>query len=387
MAFHRQSLGLRTRHIMSYCREKNPAPSSVMITFPYKGVSFSRMSIEVQAAISTVSGVRAVGSSFLNLSSCRMRQDSEGISAVILTLDINNPNSASTYASDVPFGTSLEAVRKLAGEIQTQASEPRKQLRLLNDYLIKNVRYGESNGINRACSPVGTMLDGEAVCSGYSSTVNDVCYLLGIPAYQLYDRPNNHIWNVVFVDGEWLMLDVTQNDSLREPTRFFLLPDFYDEYHFYVEESKTLLSAQAMKLNEARFAAQKLSEAGLLHGDGAGNYALARTMTYEELAVILTRLDGAEAQVLANGSTYALSAADSDCQPWAAAYIGYCMEQGYFGESLNLAADNRVTTDAAAQVMSRHATTAKIGLLNDVPTTGEYLLRGSFFCMIADKMP
>ena len=374
-------------HIMSYCREKNPEPSSVTIHFPYEGASFQRMSTEVMGAISIDGGIRAVSSSFLNLSSCRMRQKDGMVSEVLITLDVNNPNSSSFYARDIPLGASLDAVRKLAADIQAKTSDSREQLRLLNNYLIKHVKYGESNGINRACSPVGTMLDSEAVCSGYSSTISDICYLLGIPNYQLYDRPNSHIWNVVLIDGQWLMLDTTANDTGGKAERFFLQPDFYDEYHTYTDEAKLALETFALELNKADFAAQRLSEAGILRGDGSGDFRLAEALTYEELAVILTRLDGAETAVQANGAAYSALAKSSGGQPWAAAYIGYCMAQGYFDSGLSLSADNRVTTDATLQIMSRHATTAKIGLFNDVPTTGGYLLRGSFFCMIADMVP
>jgi len=369
-----------TLHIMSYCREKNPTPSSVTITFPYKGVEFSRMASEVQAAVSVAGGIRAVGSSFLNLSSCKLRRDDEGVSAVILTLDVNNPNSGSVYATDVPFGASLDAVQSLAARIQAQSSDLREQLRLLNEYLIKNVIYGEGNGLKRACSPVGTLLDGEAVCSGYSSTVSDVCYLLGIPSYQLYDHPNSHIWNVVFLDGRWLMLDTTANDTGGVAERFFLQPDFHDEYHSYDDAAKAQLAALVRKLNEAGLAAQRLGEAGIIQGDDTGDFALAEVLTYEALAVILTRLDGAEASVKASGASYSVLAKNSGGQSWALPYIGYCIEQGYFESSIYMDEDNRVTTTATMQMM------AVAGIpQREVSSTGEYLLRGELFCMIDDR--
>ena len=372
-------------YIMSYCREKNPSASRVTIRFPYQGANFSWLSSEVQKMFSIEGGIRAVSSSFMNLSSCRLRSDSSGgVKTIIFQIDVNNPSSGSIYARDIPFGESLDAVRSLAARIQAQSSDQREQLRLLNEYLIKHVRYGEGNGLKRACSPVGALLDGEAVCSGYSNTVSDVCYLLGIPSYQLYDRPNSHIWNVVFLDGRWLMLDTTANDTGGVAERFFLQPDFHDEYHFYDDATKTQLASLAMKFNEAGFAAQRLNKAGIIQGNGAGDFALAEVLTYEALAVVLTRLDDAETSVQANGSAYSILAKNSGNQPWALPYLGYCTAQGYFDKSLNLDADNLVTTGAGAQIMSRYAATTKAISLNSVPTMGKYLLRGDFFRMIAD---
>ena len=372
-------------YIMSYCREKNPSASRVTIRFPYQGASFSWLSSAVQKMFSIEGGIRAVSSSFMNLSSCRLQSDnSGGVKTVIFQLDVNNPSSGSIYARDIPFGESLEAVRSLAARIQAQSSEPQEQLRLLNDYLIENVTYGHVDEKERAYSPIGTLLDGVAVCSGYSSTVNDVCYLLGIPAYQLYDRPNSHIWNVVYLDGRWLMLDTTANDTGGVAERFFLQPDFHDEHHSYDDATKRQLAALAMKFNEAGFAAQRLNKAGIIQGNGAGDFALAEVLTYEALAVVLTRLDDTETSVQANGSAYSILAKNSGNQPWALPYLGYCMAQGYFDKSLNLDTDNLVTTAVAAQIMIRYAVATKAISLNSVPTMGEYLLRGDFFRMVAD---
>jgi Transglutaminase-like superfamily. len=371
-----------TLHIMRYCREKNPPPSSVTIWFPYEGVGFSGISSEVLDAISMGSGIRAVGSSFLNLSACKLQQDAAGIGAVVLTLDVNNPHSASNYAKDIPFGASLDAIRALADEIQDKTSDPQEQLRLLNEYLIENVEYGSADEAGRAHSPVGALLDGKAMCAGYAATVQDVCYLLNIPAYQLHDRKNAHIWNVVLLGGQWLMLDTTFNDTGNADTRFFLLPDFADEHHFYTAEGRAKLAGYTMTLHAERFAAQRLSEQGILHGDGDGGFALGRALTYEELAVILARLDRAEHQIQLHRTMYCALAADSGAQAWAAPYVGYCMERGYFDHSLNLTADNRVTNDVATQIMAQHDTTTTSP--NISLTMGRYLRRGTFFQMMQE---
>jgi hypothetical protein len=95
--------------IMNYCREKNPSPSSVTIRFLYQDVTFGDISAPVSKGIGMESGLRAVASSFLNLSSCRLQSDGGGgVKAVILQLDVNNSTSASNYAKDIPFGASLD---------------------------------------------------------------------------------------------------------------------------------------------------------------------------------------------------------------------------------------------------------------------------------------
>ena len=245
-------------HIMSYSREKNPSASRVTIRFPYQGANFMQLSSEVQKMFSIDGGIRAVSSSFMNLSSCRLQSDSNGdVKTVIFQLDVNNPNSTSIYARNIPFGESLDAVRNLAAGIQAQSSEPWEQLRLLNEYLIEHVDYGYEGEEGRAHSPVGALSDGKAMCAGYAATVQDVCYLLGIPSYQLYDRKNLHIWNVVLLDGQWLMLDVTFNDTSNAGTQFFLLSEFSGGHHAYTTETRARLADYAMEFHTASVVVQQ----------------------------------------------------------------------------------------------------------------------------------
>ena len=137
-----------------------------------------------------------------------------------------------------------------------------------------------------------------------------------------------------------------------------------------------------MKLNEAEFAAQRLCSVGIIRGNGVGDFNLAEVLTYEELAVILTRLDGAGAAVQAKAAFYSVLAEKSGVQAWASAYVGYCIERGYFDADIFVGEDNRATIEAAAQIMSRHA--GAYDLQTDAKLMGEYLLRGEFFRLIDD---
>jgi hypothetical protein len=92
------------------------------------------------------------------------------------------------------------------------------------------VRYG-SGGLDTGWGQTTheAIMLGQAVCGGFTSAVQDLCFLLGIPAIALMGR--NHTWNYVYVDGQWRMLDVTWNASLGRERRYFLVDSIPGETH------------------------------------------------------------------------------------------------------------------------------------------------------------
>ena len=50
----------------------------------------------------------------------------------------------------------------------------------------------------------------ESTCSGYARCVQFLCDLAGIPCVQISSQ--NHGWNMVYVNGEWLHIDCVAND-------------------------------------------------------------------------------------------------------------------------------------------------------------------------------
>ena len=48
---------------------------------------------------------------------------------------------------------------------------------------------------------------------------------LGIPNYKISN--NNHIWNLVYIDGKWLHLDLTWDDPVTSDGSNILLDRFF----------------------------------------------------------------------------------------------------------------------------------------------------------------
>lgn len=73
----------------------------------------------------------------------------------------------------------------------------------------------------------GALVNGSAVCEGYS---HSMCFLLnkvGLECYYVsgYSQNEAHMWNTVKVDGNWYHLDATWNDSENTYYNYFNLTD------------------------------------------------------------------------------------------------------------------------------------------------------------------
>ena len=378
--------------IMAYCRTKNPAmPSQITIRFPYDGVSATEVAGLASAAFNAITGLRALTNTFLNISRIKLR--SGDTPEAILILDVNNPNTSSIYVKEQPLGLeTLNAARQLAKDIRAKTNDTRKQLELLNDYIIKHVEYDhnhlESGG--RAYSSLGALVYGKATCSGYTNVVADVCYQLNIPCYQITDNLNSHIWNVVKIDGTWLMLDTTFNDTAKRSRGYFLAEDFNDEDHLYTPAQVTMLAGYADALWQAETAADKLRANGIVQGDG-NSYAISEALTYEALAVTLTRLSGAEKYVSDNSARLSAVSANSGCAAWAAPYVGYCIEKQYYDASLFTGVGMSLTVEGTQEILrdyyaadprSNRDTLKKSIYSEEWTDNGTILLRGDFFEML-----
>ena len=58
------------------------------------------------------------------------------------------------------------------------------------------------------------LLGGEAVCQGYALAMCLLCREVGIPCYALATDELKHMWNVVYLDGNWYHVDATNDDAV-----------------------------------------------------------------------------------------------------------------------------------------------------------------------------
>jgi len=92
------------------------------------------------------------------------------------------------------------------------------KIKVIHDYIINNTEYDtlKSNNIKdttyRSNTAYGVLLEGHGICSGYSDTMKIFLDKLNIVNYKVSN--DQHIWNLVLLDGEWFHLDLTWDDPI-----------------------------------------------------------------------------------------------------------------------------------------------------------------------------
>ncbi len=123
-----------------------------------------------------------------------------------------------------------EKVSEVIGEIITDdMSEQQKEL-AINKYLCDTITYDEDalanaeendfmyvdSQFNDSFNAYGALLNGKCVCAGYAAAFKLLATEAGLESIVVtgfLDGDLAHAWNKVKIDGEWQIVDVTNNDS------------------------------------------------------------------------------------------------------------------------------------------------------------------------------
>lgn len=112
-----------------------------------------------------------------------------------------------------------QAIFNIVSSINPAASQYEKEL-AIHDYLTKNIKYDKvaentpfvNSNMDSAYNAFGAIVEKDAVCSGYTTAFQYLCYLVGINCNTVNGR--GHVWNTVEIDGEWYQVDVTWDDPV-----------------------------------------------------------------------------------------------------------------------------------------------------------------------------
>ena len=86
----------------------------------------------------------------------------------------------------------------------------RERVEYLNDYLRTLLAYeqGKTSGVTQTFAPHTGEL--KAACGSYARAMKFLCAAVDIPCFTISTK--THTWNLVYVDGQWLHVDVSAND-------------------------------------------------------------------------------------------------------------------------------------------------------------------------------
>lgn len=119
-----------------------------------------------------------------------------------------------------------KAVREVLSKLSGEMSDYEKEV-TIHDYIINRTVYKEGEN---AHSMVGVLVDGKAVCQGYSLAFQYLMRLAGIQCITVTGRFNNqdHMWNMVKLDGEFYHIDVTADDPIMNSGENVEIFDYFN---------------------------------------------------------------------------------------------------------------------------------------------------------------
>lgn len=128
-----------------------------------------------------------------------------------------------------------EKVDQIYNEVTNENMTTKDKIKSIHDYIINNSIYDEEKADNlnnpdyiakyKSQTAYGPLLQGYGICSGYSDAMAIFLNKMNIPNYRI--SSNNHVWNFVNIDGEWLHLDLTWDDPVVNTKENLLLHNFF----------------------------------------------------------------------------------------------------------------------------------------------------------------
>jgi len=197
-----------------------------------------------------------------------------------------------SYNSDTVNRINAEVDKKLneiLNMITPQMSTVDK-IKLFHDRIIYGCVYTMTGEF--IASPYGAMVKGEAVCEGYARAFAMLCNKAGIE--NLFacgtvtggeSSGDQHMWNMVKIDGAWYNIDLTADDPNAEPGKAFLGYDYILYNYFLFPTSQLSYSRENIDIDESLYTLPQATSMNANYFVYYGYYA----NTCEEGIKILTK--------------------------------------------------------------------------------------------------
>lgn len=116
-----------------------------------------------------------------------------------------------------------QKVNEIYNNIIQESMPTEEKIKTIHDYIIENTVYDEARSdeiksgitndyIHTSNTAYGPLFTGKAICGGYTDAMALFLDKMEIPNFKIASE--NHIWNVVYIDGVWKHLDLTWDDPV-----------------------------------------------------------------------------------------------------------------------------------------------------------------------------
>lgn len=128
-----------------------------------------------------------------------------------------------------------DKVDQVIDEYITDEMNEREKIKVIHDYIVNNTKYDEEsaekvkNNVENidfiSHKATGALINGKAICGGYSDAMAIFLSKLNITNYKL--SSDIHVWNYVFINNKWLHLDLTWDDPVTNTKEDIVIYTFF----------------------------------------------------------------------------------------------------------------------------------------------------------------
>lgn len=113
-------------------------------------------------------------------------------------------------------------VNEIYNSLINESMTDYEKIKVIHDYIINNTKYDQNKAndlVNNtktskylSHTAYGPIVQGYGICSGYTDALSLFLNKMNIPNYKISSE--NHIWNLIYLDGHWLHIDLTWDDPV-----------------------------------------------------------------------------------------------------------------------------------------------------------------------------
>ena len=146
--------------------------------------------------------------------------------------------SISYFYSDEQIKAINKKIDEIYKNIITNDMDAYTKILTIHDYIINNTKYdvernnqGESN--YHSYIAYGPLIEGYATCNGYTDAMALFLEKMNIPNFKVAMTPEEnsntegHVWNAVYLDNQWVHLDLTWDDPVSSDGTDYLQHKYF----------------------------------------------------------------------------------------------------------------------------------------------------------------
>ena len=111
-------------------------------------------------------------------------------------------------------------VDKILSENVNNNMPPKEKIKAIHDYIIDHTEYdklkyeNKNDDTYKSNTAYGVLIEGYGTCNGYADAMEIFLDKMNIINYKISNE--EHIWNLVYLDGKWYHLDLTWDDPISD---------------------------------------------------------------------------------------------------------------------------------------------------------------------------